>query len=75
MVGKERVGQRRESNIDIYILPDDSQWKLLCPQSVSSVLGEDLERWDGGRTEGHEGRDVCIHVLIRCCTEETDTTL
>ena len=40
------------------------------------MLGEDLERWDGGRTEGQEGSDVCIHVADSCCcTAETDTTL
>ena len=42
------------------------------------MLCGDLEGWDWGRagTEGHEGRDMCIHVADSLlCTAETSTTL
>ena len=46
-------------------------------RELSSVLRDDLERWDGdgvGRVQG--GGGVCVHITCSlCCTAETNTTL
>ena len=47
-------------------------------RELSSVLCDDLEGWDGGRSgrEDQEGGDMCIIIAASpCCTTETKGTL
>ena len=43
----------------------------------SSVLCDDLERWDGGAgKEAQEGGHICMHMAdSHCCTAQINTTL
>ena len=42
----------------------------------SSMFCDDLEEWDGGEWEAHEGGDIGIHIADSLCyTGETNITL
>ena len=75
--GDEEGGINWEIETDIHT-PPGVKWRAIKHRKLSSMLCDDLERWDweGDGMEAQEGGNICVHIADSlCCTSETNITL